>query len=117
MKNNLTKWQKFIASALRPFADGNVTRSELNKAKALARGKYWYDSEFESWVAFSPGGKRQFFDLGATYYYSAQVPDFILQIHNNYQKCLAKECAKLWSAGKCAQAQKLEAAICDLGLQ
>jgi hypothetical protein len=111
MKNNLTKRQKFIASALCPFADGDVTRVELNKAKALARGKYWYDSDFESWVAFSPGGKRQFFDLAVTYYSSNSVPDFILQIHNNYQKCLAKECAKLWAAGKCAQAQKLETAI------
>lgn len=111
MKNNLTKRQKLLASALNPYYEECYTRAEVKKAKSLAKGKYWYDSDFAQWVTFSPGGKRYFFELASMWHKHSEIPDFILNIYNNYQKRLAEECAKLWAAGKCSAALKLEKAM------
>lgn len=111
MKNNLTKRQKIVALTLNPYYKGKFTRAEVKKAKTLARGKYWYDNDFAEWVAFSPGGKQHSFELSAMWHKHSEIPDYILNIHNNYQKRLAQECAKLWAAGKCSNALALQRAM------
>ena len=104
----LTRRQKFLVSCTNPYYNGFASKSEVKNAKLLARGSYWYNKDFEEWAAFSPGGKRYYFSLACHVSRSKGIPDFILKIHYNYQKRLAKECAKLWACGKCSEAINLE---------
>ena len=57
----LNNRQKFIASCCDPYYNKFATKAEVKAAKKLARGHYWYDANFEEYVAFSPTGIRSYF--------------------------------------------------------
>lgn len=57
----MTKRQKYIASCGNPYYNGFATKNEVKLAKRLARGKYWYDVDYEEYVSFSPKGYRKYF--------------------------------------------------------
>ena len=88
MRETMTNRQKFIASCSNPYYENFATREEVKEAKQLARGKYWNDDEMYQYVAFSPGGKRYFFD------------------YDDYDnsKSISKKSALLWTKAQCAKA-------------
>jgi hypothetical protein len=61
-KHKLTKRQKLLATAIRPTYGGYSTWDEVRASKLHARGSYWHDQNLCRWVAFSPGGRRIFYD-------------------------------------------------------
>ena len=84
----MTKLQKFIASCINPYYGGLANKKEVKLAKRLAKGKYWDESDFGNYCAFSPSGERCFFD------YDGRI------------KHIAKQSAKLWAQGKCDEAKE-----------
>lgn len=95
----MTKRQKHIVSCINPYYNGFATKNEVKKFKRIARGKYWYDSDNYEYVSISPGGKRNYFQWE---WYGSAKPKL-----KKRWKSIAKQCAILWSKGKCAKAVKL----------
>lgn len=91
----MTALEKRLATDANPYLENGtayfdkpVSRKEMTKlikaAQALAVGKYWQDRELDCYVAFTPDGKREWFD------YDSDYPKDIA-------KC--KAAAKLWAKG------------------
>lgn len=88
MKLKMTKRNKLIAASMFPNIEHNASGEEIREAKLLARGKYWRLDDC-SFVAFSPSGRRQYFDCDPV-----------------FAKGLVKF-ARLWAKGKTREANKL----------
>jgi hypothetical protein len=97
----LSEKQKFICSCMVPTADGFATRAEVKAAKLLARGHYWDEPEWTNFVAYSPTGKRMFFQYD---WYSWATP----KLHQEWKR-IARKCARLWAHGKYKEAIDLDA--------
>ena len=93
---SFTKRQKIMASHLVPTYGGLSTRKEVKATKLLVRGHYWYDEDYEEYVAFSPTGKRYFFEVNMF----SPAPKG-LRLHWKKLGCKA---AKLWAKGKYKEA-------------
>jgi len=87
--NNLTKFERHIATAVYPTYGGFSTWDEVRKAKKKAKGSYWHEGDWAQWVAFTPKGKRIFYDYD--YEWKSEV----------------KECAILVAQGKVKEANRL----------
>ncbi len=96
----MNKREKHIASCMKPTFGAFATLEEIKKVKRLARGHYWYDSDWEEYVSFSPNGRRKFF---TTYWYSFAS----WQLKRKW-KSLAKLAAKNWARGNYKKARELE---------
>ena len=87
----MTNRQKFIAGCINPYNPYSgkfATKVEVKQAKQLAKGKYWHDVDNMQYVAFSPGGKRNYFEYD----------------ESDNTKSIAKKSAALWSKARCSEA-------------
>lgn len=113
--NRMNKRQKFIASCGNPYYDKFATREEVKEARLLARGRYWLEylqfncpeseEDFITFCAYSPTGKRSFFDFGMRHPCS--------QTQLASWKKEAGRCARLWCKGKYKEAEKLDYMRCQ----
>lgn len=100
MNKKLTKRQKFIASCMVPTYGGFSNVIEIKETKLQAWGKYWIDTDYQEYVAYSPSGRRQFF----TYEFSSSE-------HwktKKKRRALARKAANLWAKGKYKEARKCD---------
>jgi len=101
----LSSRQKFIAAASNPTYKGFASREEVKEAKMLARGHYWDEREFEQFCAYSPSGKREFFEyVWFSWGTKAQ--------HKRW-KNEARLVARLWTKGRYGECQRMVDLSCN----
>lgn len=104
-KMRLTNREKFISSCINPYFDNFATKVEVRAAKLKARGRFWYDSEFEEFVSFSPTGRREFFSVSL--WYNSDTPEQEMNTYYKEWKRIARKAALLWSQGNYKKSNNL----------
>jgi hypothetical protein len=102
----MNKRQKFIASCCNPYYDGFATKTEVKKAKLLARGKFWLEDlqfgcpadeeDHDTFCAYSSSGKR--------YYFCFDWFSWGTKKQKARWKREAQQAARLWCKGKYKEA-------------
>ena len=105
MKTKLTRREKYLASCCNPYYEGFSKREEVKAAKLKARGKYWYDSEFDQFIAFSPNGKRMRFDVEV--WLSSSKNKKRMNSFQTEWKRICRKVAFLWAKGKYNQSLQI----------
>jgi hypothetical protein len=102
--SRLSNREKFIASSTNPFYRGFAKREEVKSAKLKARGKYWYDKDFEEFVSFSLTGRRQYFVSHIWHDGSSRKK---MQSFQKEWKRICKKAAVLWCKGQYSESAYL----------